>query len=72
MTTMSTRSSRKAIIPMWLVLFGLLALLWSPLTVVTGVVLLTVGVVGSATMLILWKEPALVEVPHCVEASRYV
>lgn len=67
---MSTRFNPKDTIPMWFVLFGLLALFSSPVTAVTSTLLLTVGVVGPATMLILWKEPTSVAVPHRVEASR--
>jgi hypothetical protein len=67
---MSRQLTRNAIILMWLVLSGLLALFWSPVTAVTGTLLLAVGVVGSATMIILWQEPASVEVPHPVATSR--
>jgi hypothetical protein len=59
---MATLYNRTAIVPVWLGLFGLLALFWSPITVVTGALLLTVGVVGAATMVILWRKPISVEV----------
>lgn len=49
---------RTVIAPVWLVVFGLLAVLWSPPSVAMGVVLLLVGLAGPAVMLILWS-PAL-------------
>lgn len=49
------RFSRTAIVPLWLVVFGLVALTWSPLTVATGVLLFVVGIAGPAAMLVLWK-----------------
>jgi hypothetical protein len=49
--------SRTAIIPVWLVVFGLLAWFGPPMTFATGVLLLMVGVVPPAMMLTLWKEP---------------
>jgi hypothetical protein len=67
--TLTSRLNRNAIVPLWLALFGLLALLWSPVTAVTGTLLLTVGVVGATTMLVLLKDPPAVAVPHRVEAS---
>jgi hypothetical protein len=49
-----------AIIRVWLVVFGLLALLWSPLSVPMGVLLTMVGLAGPVVMLILSKEaPAM-------------
>jgi hypothetical protein len=45
------------ITPVWLVVFGLLVLLWSPLSVAMGALLLMVGLAGPLTMLILWSDP---------------
>ena len=45
---------RTAIIPVWLVVFGLFALFGSPMTFITGVVVL-VGGVTLTIMLVLWK-----------------
>jgi hypothetical protein len=53
---MSMLFSRTAIIPVWLVVFGLFALFGSPMTFATGVVLLLVGGVALTIMLVLWKE----------------
>jgi len=71
-TPMSMLFSRTAIIPVWLVVFVLFALLGSPMTFATGVLLLMVGVVPPAIMLTLWKEPSptVAEVLHHVHASR--
>lgn len=68
---MSVLFTRKAIIPVWVIVFGLLAVL-GPGTVDTSVLLLIVGVVAPVIMLILWKEPSptVAEVLHHVEASR--
>ena len=49
--------SRTAIIPVWLVVFGLFALFGSPMTFVTGVVVL-LGGVALTIMLVLWTEPS--------------
>lgn len=69
---MSMLFSRTAIIPVWLVVFGLFTLFGSPMTFGTGVLLLIVGVVAPAIVLILWKEPSptVAEVLHHAEASR--
>jgi hypothetical protein len=71
-STMFVHFSRTVIIPVWLVTFGLIALLWSPMSVAMGVLLLLVGLAGPAAMLILWKEPspAFPRVGPPVEASR--
>ena len=53
---MLVQFNRTAIIPVWLVVFGLITLLWSPLSVAMGVLLLLVGLAGPLAMLILWKE----------------
>jgi hypothetical protein len=53
---MSMLFSRTAIIFVWLVVFGLFALFWSPMTFATGVVLLPVAGVTLTIMLVLWKE----------------
>ena len=50
--------NRTTITPFWLIAFALLALLWSPMSVPMGVLLLTVGVTGSVVMLILSREPS--------------
>lgn len=69
---MSMFISRRWIIPVWVVVFGLLALFGSPMTAATGVLLLIVGIVVPAILLILWQEPSptVAEVLHHVEASR--
>jgi hypothetical protein len=70
---MSMLFSRKAFIPVWLVVvFGLFELLGWPMTFATGVLLLIVGGVAPAIVLILWKKPSptVDEVLHPVEASR--
>jgi hypothetical protein len=54
---MSMLVSRRAIIPVWPIVFGLLVLFGSPMTVAGGVALLLVGGVGLTIMLVLWKEP---------------
>lgn len=68
---MSMLFSRKAVIPVWLVVFGLFALFGSPMTFATGVLLLLVGGVATAIVLILWKKPSptIAEVLHHVETS---
>jgi hypothetical protein len=53
---MSLLFNRTAIVPVWLVVFGLFALFESPMTFATGVVLLLVGGVALTIMLVLWKE----------------
>lgn len=55
--------NRTAIIPVWIVVFGLLALFWSPLTVTTGVLLLIGAVAVPTIMLVVWKERSPITVP---------
>ena len=57
MTTMSMPFSRTAMIPVWLLVFGLFVLIGSPMTFASGMVLLLVAGVALTTMLVLWKEP---------------
>ena len=60
-STMFVHFNRTVIAPVWLVVFGLLALLWSPLSVAMGVVLLLVGLAGPAVMILtLWSDPVKV------------
>ena len=68
---MSMLFRRKVIMPVWVMAFGLFALL-GPATVIAGTFLLAVGVVVPAIMLLLWKEPfpAVAEAPHHVDARR--
>ncbi len=54
---MSMFIRRKAVIPVWIVLFGLLALYMSPLTVGTGAILLLTAILIPTIVLILWQEP---------------
>ena len=54
---MSMFIRRKAFIPVWIILFGLLALYMSPLTVGTGALLLLAGILVPTIVLILWQEP---------------
>lgn len=63
---MSILFSRKVMIPVWLVVFGLFTLFGSPMTFATGVLLLIVGVVAPAILLILRKKPSptVAEVLH--------
>ncbi len=50
--------NRTTITPVWVIAFGLLVLLWSPMSVAMGMLPLTVGVAGPVVMLILWREPS--------------
>jgi len=54
---MSMSCSRTAIIPVWLVVFGLFPLLGWPMTLATGVVVL-LGAVALTMMLVPWKGPS--------------
>jgi hypothetical protein len=68
-------SSRKVIVPVWLVvfaLFALFALFASPMTFATGTLLLVAGVVPPLIMLVLWKKhsPTVAEVLHHAEGPR--
>jgi hypothetical protein len=69
---MFVQFNRTTISPLWLVVFGLLALLWSPLSVAMGVLLFLVGFAGPAVMLILWSGRSVTvahEVPR-VDGSK--
>jgi hypothetical protein len=48
--------NRAAIVPMWLVVFGLFVLFESPLTFAAGLVLFLVAGVALTTMLVVWKQ----------------
>ena len=74
---MSMLFNRKVIIPVWPpVVFGLFALLGSPLTFATGGLVLLAAIAPPAIMLILWKAPsltlseAIAEELHPAERSR--
>ena len=56
---------RKAVIPVWLVVFGLFA---PSMTFATGVFVLLLGTLALAIMLILWKPPP----PTIAEVLRQV
>lgn len=53
---MVVQFNRTAITPVWIVLFGVLGLLWSSLSIPMGVLLLMVGLAGPVLMLILSSE----------------
>src|SRR5436309_14878235 len=53
---MSMLFNRAAIVPMWLVVFGLFVLFESPLTFAPGLVLFLVAGVALATMVVVWKQ----------------
>ena len=55
---MSMLFSRTAVIPVWLLAFGLFVLFGSAVTVPQGVVLLVAAGVGLTIMCVLWREPA--------------
>ena len=69
---MSIRITRTTIIPIWLVMFGLIALVGPPVTSSTGVILLILWSVALAIVLVLWRDPppTVAEVLHQVETSR--
>jgi hypothetical protein len=69
---MSILFRRKAIVPIWVVMLGLIALFGWPMTWATGVLLLFVAVVPPAILLILSREPSLTvaEVLHHAETSQ--
>jgi hypothetical protein len=48
---MFIRVARMAVAPVWLIAFALVVLVWSPLTVAMGVLLLLVGLAGAAAVL---------------------
>ena len=55
---MSLLSNRTVIIPVWMLVLGLLALFWAPLTAATAVLLLIGAVMAPAIMLVGWKKRA--------------
>jgi hypothetical protein len=69
---MSIRITRTTIIPIWLVMFGLIALVGPPVTSSPGVILLILWSVALAIVLVLWRDPpaTVAEVLHQVETSR--
>jgi hypothetical protein len=72
MTLISKLFSFKALVPIWLVAFGLVAVLQSPMTFADGVLLLMAALVVPAVVTILvWKDrPSTVaEVLNRVERS---
>jgi hypothetical protein len=52
---MFVRFARSAIVPLWLIVFGLAALMWSPMTVAMGSFLLLAGLAGSGAILV-WQS----------------
>ena len=62
---------RKAVIPVWLLMFGLFALFGSSMTFATGLGVLLLGTLALTMMLILWKAPppTIAEVLRQVEES---
>jgi len=54
---MSMLFNRTAIVPMWLLVFGLFVVFQSPMTFATGVVVFLVAGVALTIMLVAWKEP---------------
>ena len=59
---------REAVIPVWLVVFGLFALFGSSTTFATGVFVLLLGTLALTIMQILWKAPP--NPVHQVEEHR--
>jgi hypothetical protein len=57
MPTVSMLFSRRAIVPVWPLVFGLFVLLGSPMAFATRVVLLLAAGLALTIMLGLWKEP---------------
>ena len=53
---MSMLFNRAAIVPMWLLVFGLFVVFQSPMTFATGVVVFLVAGVALTIMLVAWKE----------------
>ena len=51
---MFVRFARSTVVPLWLAVFGLAALLWSPLTVAMGALLLVAALAGS-TAILMWQ-----------------
>ena len=50
--------SRTAVIPVWVLMFGLFALFGSPMTFPSNLVLLLAGGVALTIMCVPWQEPA--------------
>lgn len=69
---MSTFSARSAIIPVWLLALGVTMFLMPPLTLATGVLLLTVGIIVPTVALFLWRAPSptVAEVLHDAEMTN--
>ena len=63
---MSMLFSRTAIIPVWLLVFGLLVSFVSPMTFRPGLVMVLVGGVALTMMRVLWQEPAPTIAPMTV------
>jgi hypothetical protein len=70
-TTLSKLLRHKAILSVWLGAFGLFALFESPLTIATGILLLTIGLVVPVVVVFLWRDhpPTVAEILNRVEAS---
>jgi hypothetical protein len=62
---------RKAVIPVWLVVFGLFALFGPSMTFAAGAFVLLLGTLALTIMLMLWKAPppTIAEVLHEVDES---
>jgi hypothetical protein len=72
MVFLRRRLSLKALIPVWLTGFALVAVFVSPMTLATGVLLLMIGLVVPAVTILLWKDqqpPTVAEVLNRVERS---
>ena len=72
MTLISKLFSFKALVPIWLVAFGLFAVLKSPMTFANGVLLLMAALVVPAVVtILLWKDrrSTVAEVLNRVERS---
>jgi hypothetical protein len=69
---MSIPITRTTIIPIWLVMFGLIALVGPPVTSSTGVIVLTLWSVALAIVFVLLRDPppTVAEVLHQAETSR--
>jgi hypothetical protein len=69
---MSIPITRTTIISIWLVMFGLIALVGPPVTSSTGMIVLTLWSVALAIVFVLWRDPppTVAEVLHQVETSR--
>ena len=65
-------SSRKVIVPGWLIVVALFALFASPMTFAAGTLLFVAGVVPPLIVLVLWKKhsPTVAEVLHHAEGTR--